>query len=88
MNAMLVACTTDGQVLPFEDLSINVVSQVRDDSDDLLTQREAAALAKVDPRTIRRWIAGGYLTPVRIGPGRARIRKADLLKPRKIRASR
>lgn len=88
MNATLVACTEDGQVLPFEDLSINVVNQVRDDSDDLLTQREAAALAKVDPRTIRRWIAGGYITPVRIGPGHARIRKADLLNPRKSRASR
>lgn len=88
MNATLVACTTDGQVLPFEDLSINVVNQVRDDSDDLLTQREAAALAKVDPRTIRRWIAQGYITPVRIGAGRARIRKADLLNPRRTRASR
>lgn len=88
MNATLVACTDDGQVLPFEDLSINVVNQVRDDSDDLLTQREAAALAKVDPRTIRRWIAGGYITPVRIGAGRARIRKADLLNPRRTRASR
>lgn len=88
MNATLVACTTDGQVLPFEDLSINVVNQVRDDGDDLLTQREAAALAKVDPRTIRRWIAQGYITPVRLGPRSPRIRKADLLKPRKIRASR
>lgn len=88
MNATLVACTTDGQVLPFEDLSINVVNQVSDDGDDLLTQREAAALAKVDPRTIRRWIAGGYITSVRIGAGRARIRKADLLKPRRTRASR
>lgn len=88
MNATLVACTPDGQVLPMEDLAISVVNQVRDDGDDLLTQREAAALAKVDPRTIRRWIAGGYITQVRIGAGRARIRKADLLKPRKIRASR
>lgn len=88
MNATLVACTDDGQVLPFEDLSINVVNQVSDDSDDLLTQREAAALAKVDPRTIRRWIAQGYITPVRLGPRSPRIRKADLLKPRKIRASR
>ena len=84
MNATLVACTPDGQILPMEDLAISVVNQVSDDSDDLLTQREAAALAKVDPRTIRR----GYITPVRIGAGRARIRKADLLKPRKIRASR
>ena len=88
MNATLVACTADGQILPMEDLAISVVNQVRDDSDDLLTQREAAALAKVDPRTIRRWIAGGYLTPVRIGPGRSRIRKSDLLNPRKSRASR
>ena len=88
MNAKLVACTPDGQVLPMEDLAISVVTQVRDDSADLLTQREAAALAKVDPRTIRRWIAGGYITPVRLGPRSTRIRKADLLKTRKIRASR
>ena len=80
MNAKLVACTPDGQVLPMEDLAISVVTQVRDDSADLLTQREAAA--------IRRWIAGGYITPVRLGPRSTRIRKADLLKPRKIRASR
>ena len=50
MNATLVACTPDGQILPMEDLAISVVNQVSDDSDDLLTQREAAALAKVDPR--------------------------------------
>lgn len=88
MNATLVACTPDGQVLPMEDLAISVVNQVRDDGDDLLTQREAAALAKVDPRTIRRWIAQGNLTPVRLGPRSQRIRKADLMKARRIRASR
>lgn len=88
MNATLVACTPDGQILPMEDLSISVVNQVRDDGDDLLTQREAAAVAKVDPRTIRRWIAQGNLTPVRLGPRSQRIHKADLLKLRKIRTSR
>ena len=88
MGAHIIVHTPDGQVLPMEDLAISVVNQVRDDSDDLLTQREAAALAKVDPRTIRRWIAQGYLTPVRLGPRSPRIRKADLLKPHKTRASR
>lgn len=88
MNATLVACTPDGQVLPMEDLTIRVVNRVRDDSDDLLTPREAAALVKVDPRTIHRWIAQGYLTPVRLGPRSTRIRKADLLNPRRTRVSR
>lgn len=88
MSAHIIIHTPESGAVPLEGCPVSVVTQVRDDSDDLLTQREAAALAKVDPRTIRRWIAGGYITPVRIGPGRARIRKADLLNPRKSRASR
>lgn len=88
MSAHIVVHTPEGGAVPLEGCPVSVVTQVRDDSDDLLTQREAAALAKVDPRTIRRWIAQGYLTPVRLGPRSPRIRKTDLLKPRKIRASR
>lgn len=88
MSARIIVHTPEVGAVPLEDLAISVVNQVSDDSDDLLTQREAAALAKVDPRTIRRWIAQGYITPVRLGPRSPRIRKADLLKPRRTRASR
>lgn len=88
MGAHIIVHTPEDGAVLLEGCPVSVVNQVRDDSDDLLTQREAAALAKVDPRTIRRWIAQGYLTPVRLGPRSPRIRKADLLKPRKLRASR
>lgn len=88
MSAHIIIHTPESGAVPLEGCPVSVVTQVRDDSDDLLTQREAAALAKVDPRTIRRWIAQGYLTPVRLGPRSQRIRKTDLLKPRKTHASR
>lgn len=88
MSAHIIVHTPEVGAVPLEGCPVSVVTQVRDDSDDLLTQREAAALAKVDPRTIRRWIAQGYLTPVRLGPRSPRIRKTDLLKPRKTHASR
>lgn len=88
MSAHIIIHTPESGAVPLEGCPVSVVTQVRDDSDDLLTQREAAALAKVDPRTIRRWIAQGYLTPVRLGPRSPRIRKTDLLKPRKTHASR
>ena len=39
----------------------------------LLTLIEAAEIARVHPRTIRRWVADGYLTGYRFGPRLIRI---------------
>ena len=43
----------------------------------LLTVRETAAVLKVTPRTLFRWLAEGRLSAVRIGHT-TRIRSADL----------
>ncbi len=44
----------------------------------LLTTREAAALLRVEPRTIRQWIKRGRLPCLRIGVLDIRIRRCDL----------
>lgn len=51
---------------------------------DLLTIPEAAAVLKVSPVTISRWLKQGRLTAYRMGPRAVRIRRDDLtevLKP-------
>ncbi len=52
------------------------------DADAILSADEAAALAGVTPRTLRRWIASGRLRAGRThvaGSGRVRVRRADVL---------
>ena len=44
----------------------------------LLTLIEAAEIARVHPRTIRRWVADGYLTGYRFGPRLIHIDPAEL----------
>lgn len=52
--------------------------------DPQYTVKEAAELLKVQPLTIRRWIADGYLRAYRYGPGRVvRIAERDILKLRR-----
>jgi excisionase family DNA binding protein len=46
-------------------------------ADDYLTPDEAAAIAKVDPSTIREWIRAGRLAARRAG-SRVRVRRGDL----------
>jgi excisionase family DNA binding protein len=45
---------------------------------ELLTIAEAAALLKVDPSTIRRWIRSGRLHALRPGPRTVRVRRSEL----------
>ncbi|MDV7196903.1 helix-turn-helix domain-containing protein [Rhodococcus kroppenstedtii] len=45
---------------------------------ELLTQDDVAEVCKVTARTVRGWIAAGYLPAVRIGPRFVRIRQDDL----------
>ncbi len=44
----------------------------------LLTAREAAALLRVEPQTIRTWVRQGRLPGLRIGTLDIRIRRCDL----------
>jgi len=43
-----------------------------------LTLTEVADLEQVSPRTVRRWIAAGYLNASRVGPRSVRIDPDDL----------
>ncbi|UGT45166.1 helix-turn-helix domain-containing protein [Nocardia yamanashiensis] len=45
----------------------------------LMSLREAAALAHVDIKTIRRWIDGGHLAAYRMGPRLLRVERSELL---------
>jgi excisionase family DNA binding protein len=45
---------------------------------DLLTVPEAAAMLKVSPVTVSRWLRQGRLPAFRLGPRAVRIRRADL----------
>lgn len=54
--------------------------------DELLTVAEAAALVRVTPHTIYRWIALGKLPAVRYSPRVLRVRLADLEQHREAKA--
>lgn len=45
---------------------------------DILTEKEAAAILKVNPATLRRWVVAGKIQLLRVGRGR-RYRRADIL---------
>jgi len=47
-------------------------------ADDLLTVAEAAALLRVAPSTIRRWVRTGTLPAYRLGPRRLAPKRTDL----------
>lgn len=47
-------------------------------SDELLTVKEAAALLKVSPYTIYRWVSAGRLPGVRYGRRVLRLRRSDV----------
>jgi excisionase family DNA binding protein len=53
-------------------------NQKNDDMPRLVPIRQAADLLHVDPRTIRRYIAAGLLTAVRIGPRMIRVDRDSL----------
>ena len=46
--------------------------------DDYLTVAEAAALMRVAPSTIRRWIRAGQVAGYRLGPRRVALKRGDL----------
>ncbi|MFE3758014.1 excisionase family DNA-binding protein [Nocardia tengchongensis] len=48
-------------------------------SGQLMSLREAAALAQVDIKTIRRWIDRGHLVAYRMGPRLLRVERSELL---------
>jgi excisionase family DNA binding protein len=48
-------------------------------SDDILTVEEAAAYAKIAPKTLRRWLKGGQLPGLRVGR-HWRVEKRALLR--------
>ena len=50
------------------------------ESSDVLTVKEAAALARVSPATIRRWCRRGYLRAFQVGRGAAIRIPADALR--------
>jgi excisionase family DNA binding protein len=55
----------------------------------LLTISEVAALFRVDPKTVARWLAGGRLTRVDTPGGKPRVRESEctgLLQPSEIEA--
>ncbi|QLY34492.1 helix-turn-helix domain-containing protein [Nocardia huaxiensis] len=44
-----------------------------------MSLRDAAALAQVDIKTVRRWINGGHLNGYRMGPRLLRVERSELL---------
>jgi excisionase family DNA binding protein len=49
-----------------------------DENERFLTVNEVAELFRVNPMTVRNWIARGELTGVRLGARRVRVRQSDL----------
>ncbi|MFE3028346.1 helix-turn-helix domain-containing protein [Nocardia tengchongensis] len=45
----------------------------------LMSLRDAAALAQVDIKTIRRWIDRGHLAAYRMGPRLLRVERSELM---------
>jgi excisionase family DNA binding protein len=45
---------------------------------EMLTVAEAAQRLKMNPQTVRRWVRGGVLRAVKIGPKRYRVNPADV----------
>ncbi|WP_282775910.1 helix-turn-helix domain-containing protein [Nocardia sp. CC201C] len=45
----------------------------------LMSLRDAAALAQVNIKTLRRWIDGGHLNAYRMGPRLLRVERSELL---------
>jgi excisionase family DNA binding protein len=52
---------------------------------DVLTVKEAAAIARVSPETIRRWCRLGHLAAFQVGPGAAIRIRADQLRDLAVR---
>lgn len=52
---------------------------IRVPTGELMSLREAAALARVDIKTIRRWIDAGHLSGYRMGPRLLRVERSELL---------
>jgi excisionase family DNA binding protein len=46
--------------------------------DDLITVAEAAAIAQVDPKTVRRWYREDRITKHVTGTGRVRVSEAEI----------
>ncbi|MGX1805184.1 helix-turn-helix domain-containing protein [Nocardia sp. NPDC055321] len=51
----------------------------RGPSGQLMSLRDAAALAQVDTKTIRRWIDRGHLAAYRMGPRLLRVERSELM---------
>jgi excisionase family DNA binding protein len=47
-------------------------------TNQLATIGEAAEYVRCNPKTVRRWIAAGYLTGFRVGPRAVRVRLAEV----------
>ncbi len=46
--------------------------------DDLITVAEAAAIAQVDPKTVRRWYREERIAKLVTGTGRVRVRETEI----------
>lgn len=49
-----------------------------DESAELLSPKDAAAVLRVSPETLRRWAASGKIRHVALPSGRVRFRREDL----------
>jgi excisionase family DNA binding protein len=49
-----------------------------EDTPDLLTPGEVAAMFRVDPKTVSRWAASGRITSIRTPGGHRRFRRGEV----------